>query len=227
MNSVQTYTRGGRLNITNKTDEKSKSPAMALPHAPNASDRALSLKKLEANRRNAKLSTGPRTKSGNSHSSKNSTKHGLLASALLISKGEGAEDAAKFDSFLSALRCDLSPVGTLEETLVEQIAVAFWRKRRVLRCEAELFARSYLPDRSRQLEEFLGLTTAVGPGPEQEANNDGLCLPLGGELDLALRYETAIHRKLSFALYELQCLQERRRNQLTPEPLRLQSSHDR
>ena len=62
-----------------------------------------SQKKLEANRRNARLSTGPRTDEGKHQSRRNAIKHGILASTLLITGGEGAEDPAEFDNLLSNL----------------------------------------------------------------------------------------------------------------------------
>lgn len=61
-------------------------------------------KKAAANRRNAQLSTGPRTKEGKSRSRQNAVKHGILSSALLILDGDGAEDRSEFDELLSALR---------------------------------------------------------------------------------------------------------------------------
>lgn len=55
-----------------------------------------SVKKREANRRNAQLSTGPKTERGKAWSRRNAVKHGLLASTLLITKEEEEEVAAEF-----------------------------------------------------------------------------------------------------------------------------------
>lgn len=86
-------------------------------------DNVVSLsKRTAANRRNAQLSTGPRTEEGKGRSRQNALKHGILASALLITAGEGAEDPAQFNELLDGLRRDLAPVGTLEEMMVEKIA---------------------------------------------------------------------------------------------------------
>ena len=100
-------------------------------------------RRTAANRRNAQLSTGPKTEEGNSRSRRNALKHGILASALLITQGEGAEDRAEFDELLGGLHRDLAPVGTLEEMLVEKIAVCWWRQKRALRCEAGLVRREF------------------------------------------------------------------------------------
>ncbi len=103
-------------------------------------------KEPAANRRNAQLSTGPRTEQGKNRSRRNALKHGILASALLITKGAGAEDPAEFEELLDSLHRDLAPVGALEEMLVEKIAVCLWRQKRALKCEAGLVRRAFVPD---------------------------------------------------------------------------------
>lgn len=104
--------------------------------------RSASRKKTEANRRNAQLSTGPKTEAGKNHSRQNALKHGVLASALLVTKGGGAEDAAEFEELLHALNRDLAPVGRLEEMIGEKIAVCWWRQKRALRYEALMIRRA-------------------------------------------------------------------------------------
>jgi hypothetical protein len=88
-------------------------------------------KKLQANQINAKASTGPRTARGKSVSSANARRHGMLSRELLLPH----EDPAEFDELLGALIDELGAVGTLECTLVERIAVAIWRQRRLVRAE--------------------------------------------------------------------------------------------
>jgi len=94
----------------------------------------ISPQKLAANRRNARLSTGPRTEEGKKHSSLNALKHGLLASTVLITEG-GTEEAAQFAELLAALDQDLEPIGRLEEMMVEKIAVCWWRQKRALKTD--------------------------------------------------------------------------------------------
>lgn len=50
---------------------------------------------LEANRRNAQLSTGPRTEAGKAASSRNAWKHGLTSQAAKMALGNGAASVAK------------------------------------------------------------------------------------------------------------------------------------
>ena len=81
-------------------------------------------RKNEANRRNAKKSTGPKTSVGKAMNSWNSTRHGLLSKNLPPIYGQGKKQFARL---LTHLQRDLEPVGTLEEVLVEKIAQEYWR----------------------------------------------------------------------------------------------------
>ena len=92
-------------------------------------------KKIRANRRNASLSTGPKSPAGKERVRRNAMKHGLLAQEVVISAGDGKESSAQFDALLSSLAAEFRPEGALEEMLVERIAVCYWRLRRALRCE--------------------------------------------------------------------------------------------
>ena len=92
--------------------------------------------KIQANRRNALRSTGPRTVAGKTVSSKNAMRHGLLSTDALLRD----EDAAEFASFREQLESQLAPCGPLEEILVDRIAMSVWRLGRVHRLEASMFA---------------------------------------------------------------------------------------
>ena len=95
--------------------------------------------KLAANRRNAKLSTGPRTKQGKKNSRRNAITHGILSSVLLV---DGKEDEAAFQGILRGLRLEYQPRGQSEELLVDEIANCWWRLRRALRFEGDAIALS-------------------------------------------------------------------------------------
>ena len=94
-----------------------------------------SLAMVEANRKNAQLSTGPRTEKGKVAVKWNAVKHGLLAKEVVIRTGDGEESKSEFKNLLTALTESLQPEGVLEEMLVEKIAVCYWRLMRVVRCE--------------------------------------------------------------------------------------------
>jgi hypothetical protein len=93
-------------------------------------------KQLEANRVNAKRSTGPRTETGKARSRHNSRKHGLTAKLLVI----GDEDPAEFEGLRAALMEQYDPQGPAECELVEYLAGVYWRLRRFPFFEAAIFA---------------------------------------------------------------------------------------
>ena len=66
-------------------------------------------KKIEANRRNARKSTGPRTQEGKNAVRLNTMKHGLLSQQVLLPE----EDADALRELDSGLRAELQPVGIL------------------------------------------------------------------------------------------------------------------
>jgi len=92
-------------------------------------------KQIEANQKNALVSTGPVTPEGKALVSQNAVKHGIFAKDLLIIAGDGKEDEQEYRELLDGLVLSLNPSGQLECLLVEKIAVDYWRLRRVLRFE--------------------------------------------------------------------------------------------
>jgi len=104
----------------------------------NRSVKATSPAKVAANRRNALKSTGPRTPEGKARSRWNAVQHGLLAKRLLA---PGATNGDAWAHLLESLREDWRPEGTLEEILLERIAMGYWRLHTVYAYEVD-FARS-------------------------------------------------------------------------------------
>ncbi len=97
--------------------------------------RPVSDRKVEANRQNARLSTGPRTELGKRTVARNAIKHGFLAREVVITAGDGKESLEEFDDLLGQLCEDYEPVGVIEESLVQTIATCLWRRARVIRAE--------------------------------------------------------------------------------------------
>ena len=83
----------------------------------------VSEKQLQANKKNAQKD-GAKTPEGKAIVKYNALKHGLLAKEVVITIGEGAENPEEFNALLGDLKAQLQPEGTLEEMLVEKIAVA-------------------------------------------------------------------------------------------------------
>jgi hypothetical protein len=92
-------------------------------------------KQIESNKKNALVSTGPVTPEGKAIVSQNAVKHGIFAKDLIITTGDGKEDAQEYRELLDGLIISLNPVGQMECLLVEKISVDYWRLRRVLRFE--------------------------------------------------------------------------------------------
>ena len=87
---------------------------------------------INANRRNAEKSTGPKTPQGKLIVSKNAVKHGLLSrSGLLL-----GEDSEAFKQLYDALFLEFAPESAVEVSLVERIIWTIWRLQRVPRIEA-------------------------------------------------------------------------------------------
>src|SRR4028119_2437075 len=94
-------------------------------------------KQIQANRRNAQRSTGPKTPEGKAAVRLNANKHGLRSQEVLL-PGEDEDALKELDE---NLRAELQPVGELENLLVDGIVTAYWRLRRLRRVEAGIFAR--------------------------------------------------------------------------------------
>lgn len=94
----------------------------------------VSVRKVEANRRNALKSTGPKTANGKANSRKNAIKHGLFirqVDGLLI---EDDEDET-LGNFHKRLWNELQPVGLREESEIAYIAICWLRLDRLWRYE--------------------------------------------------------------------------------------------
>ena len=105
-----------------------------------------SKKQIEANRRNAKKSTGPKSAKGKKAVAKNAYKHGLF-SAHAITEGE---DFEQYKGLMRALQDEFQPQTTVERSLVEKLALTMWRDRRLAHSECfviEQHARSFRDER--------------------------------------------------------------------------------
>jgi hypothetical protein len=87
--------------------------------------------KIKANRRNALMSTGPRSEEGRGKARFNAVRHGLTAETAILPH----ESSKDYDALLEGLRAELMPVGVLEELLVVRIASRILRLARVVRIE--------------------------------------------------------------------------------------------
>ena len=100
-----------------------------------ATGNGTSLARIEANRRNAQKSTGPKSKAGKEKSKMNALKHGLVAQATMIPVGEAKENDTEFTELLDRVMAEFEPQGFIEEILAERIAICYWRLRRAAYAE--------------------------------------------------------------------------------------------
>ena len=98
-------------------------------------------RQIEANRRNARSSTGPKTETGKAASSANALSHGLTAADNVVLPEEDPDD---FERLREGVIAELAPTGALQEVLAHRVAVLLWRLDRVARLEAELFVHGQL-----------------------------------------------------------------------------------
>jgi hypothetical protein len=96
----------------------------------------VSQQKLEANRRNAAKSTGPRTAAGKRRSSRNATKFGLFSRYVVLP----GESNCQYRLMRQGLLLSWHPMNEMELILVERIAVATWKLRRLLAMERGMYA---------------------------------------------------------------------------------------
>ena len=95
-----------------------------------------SLRQIEANRRNALKSTGPRTEVGKEQSRRNAYRHGLTAETVITC----LEDLEDYKAFEATIIADYDPATAVERELVLRPASLLWRSRRAILIESGLFA---------------------------------------------------------------------------------------
>jgi hypothetical protein len=149
---------------------------------------------INANRSNARKSTGPRTEEGKQRSSQNALKHGLLARDAVLP----GEDPADFDRQLSDLEDTIEPKNALESALVRQIADADWRLRRLTRLETGFLADA-MDNTRRHTEQFRPERLQAGYDSETLLLGSALRNRTQGLLHLA-RYGAHLSRNLHQAV---------------------------
>src|SRR3954465_4247882 len=93
-----------------------------------------STKQVEANRRNAQRSTGPKTEEGKNQSRLNSVKHALGAIHVPLPH----EDSNEYTHVLTGLMETYQPANAQEQMLVHNIASGYFRMQRASRFEASI-----------------------------------------------------------------------------------------
>jgi hypothetical protein len=94
-----------------------------------------SARQIEANRRNARKSTGPTSEEGKQRTRCNAIRHGLTAETVIGT----LEDAEDYMAFEEAIISDYNAQSAVERELVLRLASLLWRLRRATLVETGLF----------------------------------------------------------------------------------------
>jgi hypothetical protein len=171
-------------------------------------------KQIEANRRNALKSSGPRTEAGKEQSRRNAVRHGLTAETVI----GVLEDAEDYRQFEAAVIADYGAQSAVERELVLRLASILWRLRRATTMETGLFEiqgehlREYR--QSYQLPR-LESVSGVSMKSDDYAVQLAQCflrltnLP-NFAIDRLSRYEATLWRQAGQLLYALEILDRRK-----------------
>lgn len=158
----------------------------------------------EANRRNGRLG-GPKTLHGKRRSRRNSLRHGLTSTTLVVLPEENERE---YEEILRGFRESLQPGGALEDALVARLAQTHWRGLRSRRVETGMLditaasqrdlARQVVEDCSEHLDPHKAIGVAFMTAPPDQWHN-------------WIRYDTTISRDFFRTLDTLTRLQHARR----------------
>jgi hypothetical protein len=97
---------------------------------------------IDANRANARHSTGPRTPAGIAACKLNALKHGLTAQHAVIP----GEDPEAYEALRSSFIDTYAPADEAEAMLVERLSISWWKLRRADITHARMVERMGLPE---------------------------------------------------------------------------------
>ena len=149
-----------------------------------------------ANRENAKKSTGPRTEAGKNKARFNARRHGLTGLIFAISQDDERAYMAMEKGYLTALK----PVGEAERNLVGLICKGYWRLGAAAADEQNMLSLRH--------EDFADTTDA--PNPEFHAASVRARIALDDDYTNVPLYEGRLRRVIAQHEKRLQELQEQR-----------------
>jgi hypothetical protein len=187
-----------------------------------------SYRQIEANRRNALRSTGPKTEAGKEISRRNALRHGLTAETVICA----LEDAEDYKAFEAAITADYDAQSAVERELVLRLASLLWRLRRAIMMETGLFeihAEHFRDDR-QSLRLLTQSQNMISPAARGELNggmkSDGAAIEFARcflrlanlpnfALDRLSRDEGTLWRQAGRILYALEILDRRKPQERT------------
>ncbi len=155
---------------------------------------------INANRQNAKKSTGPRTPQGKTISSRNSLLHGMTSGKFLPPDS----DPDEFLHLLDQFRGRFQPFDEVEDALVERLAAAEFKMRSIRYVDAGLFQYQLKINPMPEPFSADSRTNPVAWAFQCDAARNNALTKL-------IRYEGFLQREFSRALRELYMMQDERR----------------
>ena len=165
-----------------------------------------------ANRRNALKSTGPTSPAGKARSSQNALRHGFASKQIVLN----TEDEAAFQALHAEFVDEYQPSSPTERTLVDEVAVAAWRLRRMQSLETVLLDYRFVlepgfwnPETRRQFDQ---------QDPSWTRFRQVEAFRTGDALESLSRYEARARRAFYKALAELRRQKNQCRDQAETVP---------
>ena len=165
-------------------------------------------KQVEANRQNARKSTGPKTPTGKAAVAQNSFKHGMYA----VQGTFPGESQADYDLHRDQIFAEYHSEGRTETVLVERIANLSWRllrSNRILLAVVNSLHNSHRNSPVRHLNSILKSKKDGSPPPPDLELGDVTVKDFANAkvLDSLLMHERRIENSLYKAILEMQRLQ--------------------
>jgi hypothetical protein len=152
-----------------------------------------SIRRIVSSRINGALSKGPKTEEGKRRAALAHMRHGLLSKCVVVEN----ESKELFDLVLTQHVECFRPQNAVEEGMIEDIACAYWRLRRVMAIETSMLNKGVR--NQGQAEELDRLEQAFAGLSETSKFN------------VLNRYESRLQRTYQRALRNLATLRDRRR----------------
>ena len=163
-----------------------------------------SLRKIEANRRNALKSTGPITPEGKERSRCNAVRHGLTAETVIAV----LESSADYQAFEAAVTSDYNAETAVERELVLRLASVLWRLRRATGMETAIFdsaTESACCLSSAKSMDAVNSKTTMADGYLKISSMPSF------PLDRLSRYESSLWRQARQIIFTLESLRRHKR----------------
>jgi hypothetical protein len=168
--------------------------------------------KSDAARENGKKSRGPKTPEGKKSSSQNALKHGLTADSHVL-PGESEED---FLELLQSHEDTYRPANAVEKDLVQTMAMARWRLRRMATLETSLLENEIARSKDNIDEEFDDVSDQCRVAFAFQEQTKTLAL--------LMRYEASLTRLHDRTYKHLKELQKLRNEPTRPPCVSIESS---